>query len=596
MGVVVGVVAGARARSVRQLSEQRRAWNARTISLSLCILGLLTGGILFFLPSKQVLAPIVWSVHLTALANLGAYLLIRRGSISLGSFVMLLVSNFQHVFIANNREAALVTPFFASIFVMIGATCVTRKWLAPVYALSVATVVAQYFVGRGIGLEEYALRGPYIAAFVLLSITCVVSWLHTSGLERAVELAQAREDERELLSIELEKAARMEALGRLAGGIAHDFNNLLVVVQGSAELAKDELSEEHPAWEEISQIQGAARRAADLTGQLLAFSRRQLVPTARISPAEVLSDLVPLLSRLIGSRLSLDTEVRDQESTILASSTQLEQVILNLTANARDASPEKGRVKVSLGRCKVNEGEANDLPAGIYVEIAVTDFGMGISEEVKEHLFEPFFTTKPAGQGTGLGLATSFGIIHQMGGTIVVESEVGVGSTFRILLPPANESEKEVPVGSSVQSPVKRALVVDDDDRVRQLVRKVFEAAGTVVFEASDAENCVRVAKEEKDLDLIITDIVLSGRSGMQILSDLKNLHPRARLVVMSSFSPERHVRAQLDALGAIYLSKPFSPATLTEIALGTGGSGRARGDAAKRVTDSEPPDTSRSG
>jgi signal transduction histidine kinase len=274
-----------------------------------------------------------------------------------------------------------------------------------------------------------------------MSVAAMVAWLHITGLERAIDLAQQQEDERERLFIELEKGARMEALGRLAGGIAHDFNNLLLVVQSSANLARDHVADRPGALEELEQIEEATQRAAKLTSQLLAFSRRQVVLTEDVQLGQILRDFKPLLKRLLGSQMQLSLDVHDEEARVVLSVSQLEQVIMNLVVNARDASDKSGSVEIAMTTQNISDDKGADLARGKYATISVTDHGSGIPAEVMDHLFEPFFTTKESTGGTGLGLATSFGIVHQMGGGITVETEVGAGTTFHIFIPLAESSK-----------------------------------------------------------------------------------------------------------------------------------------------------------
>jgi signal transduction histidine kinase len=336
-----------------------------------------------------------------------------------------------------------VIPYFVSVYIMVAATCVRRKWLGPVIVLGAVTVIAEWYLARLSGLDDATLRGPYIGALVLMSVAAMVAWLHITGLERAIDLAQQQEDERERLFIELEKGARMEALGRLAGGIAHDFNNLLLVVQSSANLARDHVADRPGALEELEQIEEATQRAAKLTSQLLAFSRRQVVLTEDVQLGQILRDFKPLLKRLLGSQMQLSLDVHDEEARVVLSVSQLEQVIMNLVVNARDASDKSGSVEIAMTTQNISDDKGADLARGKYATISVTDHGSGIPAEVMDHLFEPFFTTKESTGGTGLGLATSFGIVHQMGGGITVETEVGAGTTFHIFIPLAESSKSK---------------------------------------------------------------------------------------------------------------------------------------------------------
>ncbi len=556
---------------VERFTGQRRAWNARAFSASLAVIGVLTSVLLLALNLDGSLGPAVLPVLVSSLVQVVAWGFARRGRVTLGALLMITSSLAQHAVVAIlSPNAALVTPFFASIFLLIAATCLTRWWLVPVTALSLVAIFSQLMVARAHGLPEELLRGSYISALVLLGVTTTVAFLHISGLEKALALARSREDERKQLFIELEKSARMEALGRLAGGIAHDFNNLLVVIQGSADLAKSRVDEQPEVIEELDQIEEAAGRASALTQQLLAFSRKQVVPSTRLEPQQLLQELEPLLIRLLGRRMTLTLKLEAAGAHVLASATQLEQVLLNLAANARDACAGNGALVISVRRRHLTEGAVADLPPGNYLEIRVTDNGTGIPAEVMDHLFEPFFTTKEVGRGTGLGLATSFGIVHQMGGILTARNEPERGATFSAYLPlTRDEAAPTSPRRRNAPTPLHRALVVDDDDNVRILVRKLLANEGVDVLEAEDARAAESAARQHSDLDLIVTDMVLTGRTGLSTLKDLRALHPSARIIVISSFSPDRSLLGHLNELSVDFLPKPFSKDALLKMAHG---------------------------
>jgi signal transduction histidine kinase/ActR/RegA family two-component response regulator len=550
------------------VGSERRASNARAVCLSLTLLGFATAATLLVIPDFGSNRATAAAVFVTAVVTLGGYGLARAGRVSAATLLVIAASLAQHTFIASLGQSSLVTPFFASIFVMVGSMALPRAHLLPVIALAGVTIAAQFLLGRSLGLDPLLLQGALGGALVLLGLVSTVVWLHLSGLERAFELVQRQQEARELLTLQLEKSARMEALGRLAGGIAHDFNNLLVVMQGSAELAAEDLPADHPAQEELRQIQEAATRAADLTSQLLSFSRRKLVPPAKVHPGRVVRELEPLLRRLVGGHLGLELSVRDEHDVVVASRTQLEQILLNLAANARDATERGGTLGIRVERRELNDGEVDDLPPGKYVEISVSDTGSGMPEEVLAHLFEPFFTTKGGGRGTGLGLATSFGIATQMGGTIAVESQVGVGSTFRLLLPLAVTTGAQSEARLRLPQRPRRVLVVDADDSVQSLVARILMAEGFEVLVAGDAPTCLETARTAAPLDVVLTDLVLGADDATRLLAELRGLQPGAAFVVMSSYSPDRSSMDRLAAAGATFLAKPFQSAQLVDAVL----------------------------
>ncbi len=401
-------------------------------------------------------------------------------------------------------------------------------------------------------------------------------WFHVgmSRLERGEDqggvIALSARDitEQRELSEALEATRRMEALGRLAGGVAHDFNNLLMVIQSASELAASQLPSDHPVQVDLSDVRRAAERASALTQQLLTFARRQVLPSDSSSVvSKVVGDLVPILTRLCGPDIHFDAEIESPRREVEASPVQLEQLLMNLCANARDAMPNGGRLGLRVRDRTLAPFEVADLKAGPYVEITVEDTGIGMTPEVQARMFEPFFTTKPAGRGTGLGLATVFGLVSQLGGNIGVRSELGRGTTFTVLLPeaqgwPAHESSKVgklTEFGESLD-----VLVVEDEDTVRALVVRILNNAGHRVVQASSIEEAIEAAKAPgAEFNAVVTDVVLGSGDGISALERITSLHPNAAVVVVSGFSPSPERIAALSARGAEFLPKPFGAAAL---------------------------------
>jgi two-component system cell cycle sensor histidine kinase/response regulator CckA len=370
------------------------------------------------------------------------------------------------------------------------------------------------------------------------------------------------------LSEALEATRRMESLGRLAGGVAHDFNNLLMVIQSASDLASSQLPNDHPAQVDLSDVRRAAERASALTQQLLTFARRQVLPSDSSSVvSKVVRDLVPILTRLCGPDILFEAQIESPRREVEASPVQLEQLLMNLCANARDAMPNGGRLGLRVRDRTLASSELADLKPGPYVEITVEDTGVGMTPEVQARMFEPFFTTKPVGRGTGLGLATVFGLVSQLGGNISVRSELGRGTTFTILLPealgwPAHESSKVGKVADFGES--LDVLVVEDEDAVRALVVRILNNAGHRVVEASSIEEAIEAAKAPgAEFNAVVTDVVLGSGDGISALERITSLHPKAAVVVVSGFSPSPERVAALSARGAEFLAKPFGAAAL---------------------------------
>ena len=369
--------------------------------------------------------------------------------------------------------------------------------------------------------------------------------------------------ERMRLERRLADAEKMEAIGRLAGGVAHDFNNLLTVIAGYAEI----LQHRSGTSEEAGEIARAAAQAAALTHQLLAFSRRQVLHPKVLDLNEIVAGMETMLHRIIGDDVSVGIRLAADLAPVEADRAQIERVILNLAANARDAMPGGGALTIETANVDVDEAqvaEHGDGRAGLHVLLAVSDTGHGMDADVTKHLFEPFFTTKAAGAGTGLGLATVFGVVKQTGGGIYVYSEPGRGSTFKIYLPAAStgaEASNQPPEPEAARG-TETIMVVEDDDGVRALVQLMLEANGYVVHAVHDAEEAARICTERR-VDLLLTDVVMPQVSGSELAERLSVLAPGMRILFMSGYSDEAVQRHGEITAAAAFLEKPFTERAL---------------------------------
>ncbi|KAB2906857.1 MAG: PAS domain S-box protein [Kofleriaceae bacterium] len=379
-----------------------------------------------------------------------------------------------------------------------------------------------------------------------------------------VDVTEARRIEEQL-----RRAARMEAIGQLAGGVAHDFNNLLAAILSNANLIAEELGEDHPLRPEIVDIEAATNRATALTRQLLAFSRKQPRKVTAVALDTVVTTLEKMLSRLVGEDIEMRARLAPQLGTVQGDPGQLEQVLLNLVVNARDAMPTGGRLVIETANADLDESRAAEIGArpGRHVVLSVTDTGCGMTAETQSRIFEPFFTTKPVGKGTGLGLATVFGIVKQAEGGIAVESEVGRGTTFRVYFPRVDA------VAASVPEPVREApvrgtetiLVVEDDPFVRAAVGRQLRAFGYRLLEACDPANALEVAAAfPEPIDLLLTDLVMPGMDGRALASQLLASRSTTRVLFMSGYSEHAAVTsAGLDSRDRL-LEKPFTAVALS--------------------------------
>jgi CheY-like chemotaxis protein len=365
----------------------------------------------------------------------------------------------------------------------------------------------------------------------------------------------------------------MEAVGRLAGGVAHDFNNLLTVIRGYSELILSRLAAADPARREMEEVKKAADRAAGLTSQLLAFSRRQFVATKIVDLNAIVMNMDGMLRRLIGEDIiELCADLEPQLGSIKADPGQIEQVIMNLAVNARDAMPKGGQLTIQTRNVTIGKGPRREtvmLDEGSYVLLAIRDTGHGMSEETQSHLFEPFFTTKEKGKGTGLGLSTVYGIVKQSGGTIGIESKPGQGTTCKIFFPKVEETTQAAPVaGGTVDRAIGREtiLVVEDDPSVRGLVQEALRLNGYEVLVARHGiEALLTGAKHLGPIHLLLTDVAMPQMSGPEVAEKLTVVRPEIKVLYMSGY-PDHPVFEQggVDRDTA-FLQKPFTPNLLTQ-------------------------------
>jgi two-component system cell cycle sensor histidine kinase/response regulator CckA len=377
--------------------------------------------------------------------------------------------------------------------------------------------------------------------------------------------------ERKRLEEHMRQAQRMEAVGQLAGGVAHDFNNLLTVITSYSAMLLAEQDTSAEVRADLEEIKGAADRAAALTRQLLAFSRRQLLQPRVIDLNELTMNIEKMLRRLLREDIELRTRLDPALGMVHADPGQLEQVIVNLSVNARDAMPDGGLLTIETANVTLDDGFAPLPPAGAgeYVMLAVSDTGHGMTEAVKAHLYEPFFTTKETGKGTGLGLSTVYGIVQQSGGTIWVYSEPGQGTTFKIYLPVARSlaTPRNTPVPRiAVSVAPETILLVEDEERVRKAARRILEGSGYTVIEAATGAEAVRICETHPTpIGLVVTDMVMPEMGGRELSAYVGQLRPEAKILFMSGYTEDAALHHNVLAPGAVFLDKPFTPVTLTQ-------------------------------
>ncbi len=368
---------------------------------------------------------------------------------------------------------------------------------------------------------------------------------------------------------QMRNATKMEAIGRLAGGIAHDFNNQLTVVKGYAEMLLRELDPDGSQHESVEEIRAAAQRAADLTNQLLVFGRKRALRAEMLDLNQVLREMGGPLARMLGEDIELSTIVDPDLGAVKVDRAQLQQMIVNLVVNARDAMDPPGRITIETANVSIAQHQFAECPllsAGPYVMLSVADTGEGMDEETRRNVFEPFYTTKPQGEGTGLGLAMVYGLVQSSGGHVEVESNPGEGSVFRVYLPTVRVGEQ---AGTPAEAPPKTSgdgrtvLLVEDEETVRHVLVRELRMAGYTVLEAADAREAIPLGEHYTEpIDLLVTDVVMPGMKGPQLAEKLLHVRPRMQVLFISGYSEPITLD---DNRQVNLLRKPFSPAELTE-------------------------------
>jgi PAS domain S-box-containing protein len=414
------------------------------------------------------------------------------------------------------------------------------------------------------GEETRALRSDGTAVPIEISASVV-----EVGSEKLV-LAIIRDiSEQNAMAEQFRLSQKMEAVGLLAGGVAHDFNNLLTAILGYSQLLARELRGNPEQFSAIEEIRKAGERAASLTRQLLAFSRKQVLALTILDLNAVVRHIEEMLSRLIGEDIEITTRFDRELGSVRADAGQIEQVIMNLAVNARDAMPKGGRILIETANVELEEGYIQThvhAEPGPYVLLAVSDTGLGMDEATRSRIFEPFFTTKEKGRGTGLGLSTVYGIVKQSGGYIWVYSEPGKGTTFKVYLPRVATAAEPLPVSKDqeiARGGTETILLVEDEDAVRALASRILESKGYTVLLAESGAQAIEIARENPAIDLLLTDMVLPGMGGSEISKRIHELAPRTKVLYTSGYTDDVIVRRGLMERDAAFLEKPFTPNVL---------------------------------
>ena len=382
----------------------------------------------------------------------------------------------------------------------------------------------------------------------------------------SIIMREQAEEEKEKIQAQLLQVQKMEAIGTLAGGVAHDFNNLLTAIQGHTELAMMRLNEDEPVYRDLKEVKRASVRAANLTRQLLLFSRRQPMEMTPLNLNETVEDMMKMVRRLIGEDIAVTTSMEEDLWTIKADPVNIEQVIMNLVVNARDAMPEGGEIVLRTENVHLDEDDCKaiiDARPGNFVCLSIADTGIGMDKETIERIFEPFFSTKGPGKGTGLGLSVVYGIIKQHEGWINVYSEPGQGATFRIYLPavsvkPDTVDEQRVSL-AEFQGRGERILLVEDDGAIRELSARILRENGYVPFSAANAEEALEIfERENRDFALVFSDIVLPDKGGLQLVDELLSHKPDLRVLLSSGYSNEKSQWQAVRESGFRFLQKPY--------------------------------------
>ena len=432
-----------------------------------------------------------------------------------------------------------------------GGIVFSRRMSRPLHDLAAA---AEDIAG-GNWTRQLPVRGSVEAAMMAKAVNDM-----TTSLRHWYEEAGKRHDE-------LRQAQKLEAIGRLAGGVAHDFNNLLTAIKGYGDLLMEDLEPDDRRREDVDEILKAADRAASLTKQLLAFGRRQVVAVRVISLDRVVAGTEKMLQRLIGEDIEFTTSLGQTAGFVRADQSQIEQVLLNLVVNARDAMPKGGKLSIELGQVEFSDAGGRrhgTLQPGPYTRLSVSDTGCGMSDDVRSRIFEPFFTTKEEGRGTGLGLAMVYGVVEQLGGGIDIDTAIDRGTTFHVYLPQTSEPEAPVESGSAGVAGsghgVETVLLVEDQLHGPALTGSSLKKAGSTVLEATHGEQALQIVHaHQAPIDLLLTDVVMPGMNGRELAEHVKLLRRETRVLYMSGYSDDAILRRGVQTSSTAFIQKPFS-------------------------------------
>ena len=446
-------------------------------------------------------------------------------------------------------------------------------------ALNIADTLAPEHVAKAREMIAKKIAGEKVTAYEIdilakdgkrVAVEVNTKLILQDGVPIGVQGIARDVTERKFLEDQLRQSQKMEAIGQLAGGVAHDFNNLLTAINGYSSLALQRIEGNASVKTYLEEIKKAGDRAANLTRQLLAFGRKQILQPLPLNLNDAVTDMNKMLRRLIGEDIQFSAKLATDVKRVKADPGQIEQVLVNLVVNARDAMPRGGSLTIETANAELSREYASrhvGVSAGAYVVLAVSDTGTGMEEEVKRHIFEPFFTTKEKGKGTGLGLSTVYGIVKQSGGNISIYSEPNQGTTFKVYLPaldsvPKSSEVKEVE--SAIPRGTETVLLVEDEEVVRGLARQILQDAGYRVLVAPQGEEAIRLSNEHaKEIHLLLTDVVMPGAGGKEVADHLSSLCPGIKVLFMSGYTDEAIVHHGILDSDVKFIQKPFTPAAL---------------------------------
>ncbi len=508
--------------------------------------------------------------------RMSVYLIVYALAAGVGDYAL----TFIHTDSGSWSSLAWTVPFVVATMLAAGyeqpaetAAVVPETWNERRFLLKNAGLAVMPLTVWALAIK--AANHDHIVAYgtVIVSLACYGAHLTLSQYRnhRNAEALRASEERYRLLFQQLLQAEKMQAIGRLAGGVAHDFNNVLTIVMG---YAQQMLDSENPAADSVhngaSQIITASNRAAALTRQLLAFGRKQVLQPSTLNLNAIIVDVDKMLRRLIHENVEIVTTPSPQLGAVKADVSQMEQVLLNLVINARDAMPDGGTLTIETANVELDDAYAREhagVNSGSYVMLAVSDTGQGMSADILAHIFEPFFTTKEVSKGSGMGLATVYGIVQQSGGHIWVYSEPGRGSTFKVYLPRVEESAERAARAQTPEPTIRgkeTILVAEDDPHVRDLTVAILKACGYLVLELKNVLEADRVCEQHTGhIDLLLTDVVMREMSGPDLARRMQKLRPKTKILFMSGYTDNASVRQGVLDAGIAFLAKPFTPSAL---------------------------------